>query len=158
MIDVKFTKSDEEIVAHIIDRLPKEYSEVVTVVEGMQNVNLQELKGKIRAFHKRRFKKDVKDKDEIALYAGGKFKGTFRNCGKQGHKSADCRSKTNTAGNKGGGGGRDIKCFNCNKYAGHVANDCPEEKKIKKSSEQKKRKPACLLEWLKRYALMTHGT
>ena len=51
--DLKFTKSDEEIVTHIIDRLTKEYSEVLPVVEGMQNVNLQELKGKIRAFHKR---------------------------------------------------------------------------------------------------------
>jgi hypothetical protein len=89
MIDVKFTKSDEEIVAHIIDRLPKEYSEEVTVVEGIQNVTYRR-KGKIRAFHKRGFKKDVKDKEEIALYAGGKFKGTCRNCGKQGHKSADC--------------------------------------------------------------------
>ena len=101
MFDITFTNSDEEIVAHIIDWLPKEYSDVVTTVnEGIKNVNLQELKGKFRAFHKWWFKKDMKDKDEITFYAGGKFKGIGRNCGKQGLKSADCRSKTNTPATK----------------------------------------------------------
>jgi hypothetical protein len=101
---------------------------VITVVEGMTAITLTELKAKIRAFYKRKFKTE-KSSNEIALFAGGKFKGLCRNCGKQAHKSADCRSKGSKAdGEKTGKG---IKCFNCNKFAGHIANDCPEEKKKK---------------------------
>ena len=125
MIDVKFTKSEEEIVAHIIDRLPKEYSEVVTVVEGMQNVNLQELKGKIRAFHKRRFKKDVKVKDEIALYARRKVQRFMSQLWKTRLQIGRLTIED--------------KHSWPNKYAGHVAKDCPKEKKIKKSGETKEK-------------------
>ena len=58
---------------------------------------LTELKNKIRAFYKRKFKTEKSSTNEIALFAGGKFKGLCRNCGKQGHKSADCRSKGSKA-------------------------------------------------------------
>jgi hypothetical protein len=33
-------------------------------------------------------------------------------------------------------GTKKLKCFNCNKYAGHVAKDCPEEKKEKKKKNK----------------------
>ena len=36
-----------EVIANIIDKLPVEYSEVVTVVKGMTTISLNELKGKI---------------------------------------------------------------------------------------------------------------
>ena len=128
-IDESFGKKDAEMIAHIIDALPKGYSEVVTVVEGMSSLTLQELKAKIRAFYKRRFKNE-KDKNELALFAGGKFKGNCKNCGKQGHKAAECRSKSNTAGDKSKVN-QGVKCFNCNKFAGHYARDCPESKRNK---------------------------
>ena len=111
-INTSFQKQDIEVIVHIIDKLPSEYSEVITaVVEGMTAITLTELKNKIRAFYKRKFKTE-KSYNEIALFAGGNFKSLCRNCGKQGHKSADC-----------------IKCFNCNKFACHTAIYCPEEKK-----------------------------
>ena len=97
-IDIDFEKKDAEVIAHIIDKLPGEYSEVITMVEGVKNVTLTEIKAKIRAFYKRKFKTTDKNEDELALFVGGKFKGNCRNCGKQGHKAAECRSKVNTAG------------------------------------------------------------
>ena len=71
---------------------------------------------------------------ETALYAGG-FKGRCNNCGKYGHKAADCRDKDSGGGggenkNNGSnnnGGGFKGKCFNCGKV-GHRKKDCPERK------------------------------
>ena len=115
-INSSFPEQDIEVIAHIIDKFPSEYS------------------NKIRAFYKRKFKTENSSTNEIALFAGGKFKGLCRNCGTQGHKSADCRSKGSKAdGEKTGKG---IKCFNCNKFAGHIAKDCPDEKK-KKTADKK---------------------
>ena len=62
-----------EVIANIIDKLPVEYSEVVTVVEGMTTISLNKLKGKIRAFCKRKLK-GTKSTNEIALFTQ-KYKG-----------------------------------------------------------------------------------
>ena len=99
----------------------------------MGTITLSDLKSKLRAFYKRKFK-DL-NTNEIALFANGKFKGLCKNCGKQGHKAADCRSKNNTGGANKETKGKGVKCFNCNKYAGHIAKDCPEEKKTKEKKE-----------------------
>ena len=132
-IDTSFEKKEVEVIAHMMNKLPKEYSEVITVIEGMGTITLSDLKSKLRAFYKRKFK-DL-NTNEIALFANGKFKGLCKNCGKQGHKAADCRSKSNTAGANKETKGKGVKCFNCNKYAGHIAKDCPEEKKTKEKKE-----------------------
>ena len=138
-IDPAFAKKDEELIAHIIANLPSEYSEVITVVEGMDKITLSEVKAKIRAFYKRKFKSEkapTKEK-ELALFAG-QFKGNCRSCGKQGHKAAECRSKpTKNEKDRDGsnknrdGVGKNIKCYNCNKFAGHLSKDCPEKRKDK---------------------------
>lgn len=136
-INAKFEKEDEEVIAHILNKLPAEYSEVVTNVEGMSSMTLRDVKAKIRAFYKRKFK-DTNTAKELAMTAGGKFKGQCRNCGKQGHKASECRSKSNVAGDKGQKDKKTgVKCFNCNKFAGHYAKDCPELKKTKTSDDKK---------------------
>ena len=128
-IDATYEKKEIELVAHIIDKLPSGYSEIITVVEGMSTIALPELKQKIRAFYKRKFKGESKD-NELALAVYTKFKGDCRNCGKQGHKAADCRSKNKNAGpNKDKDNKKKLKCFNCNKYAGHISKDCPDKKR-----------------------------
>ena len=48
-IDPTFVKQDMEMIAHIIDKLPNEYSKVVTTVEGTKMITLPDLKLKIRA-------------------------------------------------------------------------------------------------------------
>ena len=136
-INAKFEKDDVEIIAHIINKLPPEYSEVVTSVDGMSSMTLRDVKAKIRSFYKRKFK-DNKNSTELAMSAGGKFKGQCRNCGKQGHKASECRSKSNVAGDRGHKEKKTgIKCFNCNKFGGHYAKDCPEEKRKKANQDTK---------------------
>ena len=101
------------------------------------------------------------DEEEKALFGGGQFKGRCNNCGKYGHKSADCRSggkgPKKTFGNFGNNGGykggtssfksNDAKfkgnCWNCNK-PGHRSADCRSAKKFNgeqanKASENEKK-------------------
>ena len=129
-IDVKYAKADYEVVAHIVNKLPEEYSELVTLVEGMTTtITLVKLKSKIRTFSTRKLK-DSKSSNEIALLIINKsFTGICRKCGKQGHKAADCRSRDVTTN-------KNVKCFNCNRYAGHIARDCPEPKRQPKQQQQ----------------------
>ena len=94
-IDPSFEKKEMEVIVNIIDKLPVEYSKVVTVVEGMTIISLNKLKGKIQAFYKRKLK-GMKSTKEIALFTQ-KYRGICKNCGKQGHKANVCRSKTNTS-------------------------------------------------------------
>ena len=129
MINSAFEKQDMELIAHILNKLPNEYSEVVTSVEGITSLTLSDLQSKIRAFWKRKLKGE-KNSKELALPIYTKFKGICRNCGKQGHKANDCRSKKATLnGDKSKTNNKDLKCFNCGKFAGHIAKDCPEPKK-----------------------------
>ena len=117
-----------DLISIIVGKLPVEYSEVITVIQNNKSNTLNDVKALIRKFYQRKF--SDKTSDEAAMFIGGKFKGLCRNCGKQGHKAADCRSKANTAGTKKKEGKTvGIKCFNCNKFAGHYARDCPEQTK-----------------------------
>jgi hypothetical protein len=141
LIDTKFTKQDEELMAHILDKLPLEYSEVITTVEGQTTLTLDDLKSKIRAFYKRKFKSESSNEKEIALAITPKFKGTCRNCGRQGHRANECRSKP--AGTKPekpkpiATVGKGLKCFNCNKFAGHLSKDCPEPRRDNTNTKPK---------------------
>ena len=89
-IDAKYAKQDYEVVAHIVNKLPDECSELITLVEGTTTtITLIELKSKIRTFFTRKLK-DSKAGNELALAVNKLFKGLCRKCGKQGHKAADC--------------------------------------------------------------------
>ena len=61
-------------------------------------------------------------KKEVGLYAGG-FKGRCFNCGKQGHKSSECKEKKNNY------------CRYC-RQNGHVLEDCPKLKEKKKKEKK----------------------
>jgi Zinc knuckle len=114
-----------DLISIIVGKLPAEYSEVITVIQNNKSNTLNDVKALICKFYQREF--NNKTSDEAAMFVSGKFKGLCRNCGKQGHKAADCRSKANTAGTKKKEGKQiGIKCFNCNKFVGHYARDCPE--------------------------------
>ena len=101
------------------------------------------LKKSIAAHWKLFIKEDEKEEKEVFYgedkkkggYKGKpkkRFKGDCRNCGKQGHKSADCRSKpSGEAPGKGGGDkekNKNVTCYNCQEK-GHYARECPKKKK-----------------------------
>ena len=72
MINSAFEKHDMEMIAHILNKLPNEYSKVVTSVEGLTSLTLSDLQSKIRAFWKRKFKGE-KNPKELALSVYTKF-------------------------------------------------------------------------------------
>jgi hypothetical protein len=84
--------------------------------------------------------KNKKSSKDIALFAA-KFKGKCHNCDKQGHKLAECWINNNISGERGArdkdGKEKGMKCFNRNKYAGHMAKDCPEKKETQSGEEKK---------------------
>ena len=79
-INASFANQDMELIAHIMKSLPKEYSEVITTIEGIHDLTLKDM-AKLQAFYKCRLKD--KKPGEIALLAYTKFKGTCQRCGKQ---------------------------------------------------------------------------
>ena len=137
-VDPTYEKREQEITSHIIDRLPEAYNNLLPVIED-NDLSLHVIQQKIRNFWNCKLKQK-KNSKEIALYVT-KFKGKCRNCGKQGHKLVDCCVNSNVSGNKGAkdkdGTEKGMKCFNCKKYAGHVAEYCPEKKKAKGGEEKK---------------------
>ncbi len=118
---MSFERKEREVIAHMINKLPNKYSDVITVVKDMSAISLSELKSKLRAFYKRKLK-GTQSAKELALFTQ-KYKGTCKNCDKQGLMVDVCRSKSNTAGTpKAKDDERGIKCCNCNKFANHITN------------------------------------
>ena len=62
-IDTSLEKKEVEVIAHIM--------------EGIGTITLSDMKFKLRAFYKRKFKEA--NTNEIALFANGKFKGLCKN-------------------------------------------------------------------------------
>ena len=97
---------------------------------------LEELRGdlglKYLKLNPRSIDEDVEEGEEIGLFAGG-FKGRCHNCGKQGHKARDCRSRIQ--GNDRNHNRTETRtCYYC-KEKGHIAANCP-KLKAKKQREQ----------------------
>jgi hypothetical protein len=143
---------ESKMIAHIMTTLPKNLYE--TEIKNIQKGELKKyddictalrdqyndfIMPKIKEYQR---KKGKKAGDDIALNAEGrkgykKFKGKCRNCGKQGHKAADCWYNKNQDGdnkggneNKGNGGddgGFNGYCFVCGKK-GHRASDCRQKR------------------------------
>lgn len=98
----------------------------------------KELKLKYQKSNGGRYGDSSDDKEgEIGLYAGG-FKGKCNNCGKIGHKKADCRAPGGGVHAEGNGGNKkvnpDVKYYYCHKK-GHYKSDYP---KLKKKNEREK--------------------
>ena len=133
--------TEEDIMAHILSRMPDQYKDLRTSVTTLLNsdpdaVNLLTLKVLMRQhWEKYSSSKGSKKADEAFFTSTYKkqFKGQCRNCGKIGHKSFECRSPKNTpSGNSRGtpdSGNRSSrddtrKCFKCGK-TGHMKANCP---------------------------------
>ena len=82
IIATSYTKQDMELVAHILNSLPRQYSEVVTNIEGLNNLALVDVKAKLRLFNQQRMK--VEKPGELALAVYTNFKRICHTCSKQG--------------------------------------------------------------------------
>jgi hypothetical protein len=99
---------DEDFYAHVLNNLPKEYMfDVATLEQNMATLKIRTMREKFNLTYQR-LQESEPDEPEAALFAGG-FKGRCHQCGKYGHKVADC-------GN--------LFCRYCKKD-GHVIKDCP---------------------------------
>ena len=107
-IDPAYNKSEIELKAFILSKLPEEYSQVVTKeTKTFKTATLNQIQTSIIKFYKRKFKEDS-PKDHLALSTDKKFKKPFKGsckcCGKQGHPKRECslrRKKCEKCGKKG---------------------------------------------------------
>jgi len=85
---------DEDLIIHILNNLPKEYLSVVKQLEeGIETLTLEKVRDRLRMkFQRLKQESEEPGTEETALIAQpkGKFKGRCGNCGKFGHKRADC--------------------------------------------------------------------
>ncbi|MFM8622588.1 MAG: hypothetical protein ACKOB3_04330, partial [Holophagaceae bacterium] len=84
---------DEDLMLHILNHLPKEYSTTIELSEediSNSALTLKTLKERIRARYARLQKEQEESDDAVALMITNKFKGACNVCGKIGHKGADC--------------------------------------------------------------------
>ena len=130
-------KSDEDMMVHILNNLPKEYENTVELCErriglATDPLTLDDLRAELRSKYKRLTKANDKKKEEVALVAAGKnfqkqFKGKCRNCGKIGHKAVDCKKNGNSGTNNQGQRQFQGKCFHCG-IPGHRVAECRKKK------------------------------
>ena len=102
LAEMKSTMTDKHFLMHLINNLTQEYEYTVALVEkrldDVQNpLTLEELRADLNLRFERlglRSKHETEEDIELdmALAAGGKFKGKCRKCGKIGHKVKDCKS------------------------------------------------------------------
>jgi hypothetical protein len=99
---------DEDFYAHMLNNLPKEYMfGVATLEQNVATLKIGTMREKFNLTYQRLHEAEP-DEPEAALFAGG-FKGRCHQCGKYGHKVADCEN---------------LFCRYCKKD-GHVIKDCP---------------------------------
>lgn len=144
------TMTEEDLIIHIINNLPKEYENLTDSIEldlddEFSKINIEEVKKRLRSkFNKLKKRLNISDakdgngEEESALFVKA-FKGRCHSCGKWGHKGSECQEKAKDTNlgfkqSKGHNGKPkfDGECNYCKKY-GHREVDC-----FKKKREQGK--------------------
>ena len=131
------------LMMHILNNMPGAYNNLIDLLEGQLDsstgpLTIENLREKLsdkyekfKAKKKFRHKESCSDeKEEKALFAGGKFMGHCHYCGKFGHKAMQCNKKKNNKKNKNQNHNGN-KWFNgkCNFYGkfGHKEAQCWEK-------------------------------
>jgi hypothetical protein len=114
----------------------------------LRSMSIREMKKKIQAH----WKQFIKEEDKVDdVFYGEKapkeksksswtnnkkrFKGTCNKCGKQGHKSANCRSESKGSDGGNSNKNKDVTCYKC-QQKGHYAGSCKNERKEKGDKEE----------------------
>ena len=145
---LKVKISDEDLIIHIINNLPDAYEAVCDQIENEMNdenrvfeVSLDMVKDRLRSKYLKMLRKtNLKHNagksttfSEDAMYAGKYFKGKCHHCGKQGHKSVDCKDKKGKSDNNGGNKSK-LHCNYCNKN-GHSEDFCYKKKREQRNQQ-----------------------
>ncbi len=125
---------EEDLIAHILSNLGKDYEQLVNVVEGeLEGLTFAKLRERIRSFYSRVLRHKTKDdENNYALWHQTKskekknthmhkFKGRCNRCGKYGHKAVQCAEKEQAS--------RKV-CHHCKK-PGHIKKYCYKLNKVK---------------------------
>ena len=127
--------SDDQFFIHILNNVTEDYALQVALLETRvgstsEPLTIDEVREKLDLQYERLNNKRGEGNEEIdseqALLTG-QFKGKCRNCGKVGHKAANCFLK------KGKQDDKSVVCFYCKK-PGHMKSDCF---KLKRKQEEK---------------------
>ena len=132
--DIGYTMDDEDFMIHILNNLTRDYESTVERLETqVDKISVTDLRSEIRQKFRclQKYEGEDPSGDQEKALAGFKpFKGFCFQCGKQGHKSADCKSNKAETNEKGyrvkpakNKKGELITCFKCKKK-GHYANEC----------------------------------
>ena len=146
-INTKYEKDELQMKSHIMNSMSTGYDPVIVKFRGeLADTTLTKLRKEIVLQYKSLLKVKGKSTSESALMANvnkhpyKKFKGTCRNCGKIGHKAAECRLKAVEGSDEVGGKGKassdksNVTCYNCGEK-GHYSNKCTKPKKSKASGD-----------------------
>ncbi|KAI2493888.1 PIF1-like helicase [Fragilaria crotonensis] len=146
-INAKYEKDELQMKSHIMNSMLTGYDPVIVKFRGeLADTTLTKLRKEIVLQCKSLLKVKGKSTSESALMANmnkhpyKKFKGICRNCGKIGHKAAECRSKAVEGSDEVGGKGKtssaksNVTCYNCGEK-GHYSNKCTKPKKSKATSD-----------------------
>ena len=146
-INTKYEKDELQMKSHIKNSMSTVYDPVIVKFRGeLADTTLTKLRKEIVLQYKSLLKVKGKSTSESALMANvskhpyKKFKGTCRNCGKIGHKVAECRLKAVEGSDEAGGKGKtssdksNVTCYNCGEK-GHYSNKCTKPKKHKATGD-----------------------
>jgi len=92
--------TDEDFIIHVLNNLPLEYEVQISKLEERFSsttnpLTIGDMRNKLNLKYARlKCQSEVQLEADQALAAFKQFKGKCTNCGKFGHKSADCRSKS----------------------------------------------------------------
>jgi len=145
---------------HVLNGLPPEYEVQVSKLEERfgstsNPLTIQDMRNELNLKFAR-LKRQAAEQTEAdqALAAFRKFKGKCTNCGKFGHKSTECRSRTGTSKGEGaqsektkskkGTDKSTIKCFSCGEM-GHYKSQCPKLKSKKATGKQPEKEDTVLM-------------
>jgi len=143
--DMESEMTDRQFIVQVLNSLNSDYERQIEMFEDKlddedADVSIEDVREKLNIRYERISRQKGDDRsNDIALMAmstgggGGKFRGQCYNCGKYGHKGADCRNPKKNANNDQSKNKFTGKCNYCKKV-GHKEIEC--RKKKREQSEQ----------------------
>ncbi len=148
--------SDMDMMIHVITHLPREYEGITDYLESEldkpdNKIDMADIRTRLRnKYNKLKLRysnstenDDSKEKALATTQPRRAFKGRCSNCGRWGHKAADCKKKEKSGDEAGTEPGKtfEITCYYC-QGKGHKASECNKKKADKAEKEAEKERAA----------------